>query len=96
MNWMSWTSFFGQCLLAFLTVEGTKSVIFGLRTPARSWWRVGLNLAMGALFAYYAVLGSTLFPYTKGWIVVAIIVGALVTAGLHRVVKRFRPGAVAA
>jgi hypothetical protein len=91
VNWMAWTAFFGQCLLAFLTVEGVKAVIFGLKSIERSWWRVGLNLAMGAVFTYYAVMGSTLFPYTRGWIFVAVIVGALVTAGIHRVIKRFRP-----
>ncbi len=96
MNFGAWSNFLGQCLLAYLVVEGTKDVIFGLRTPRRSFWRVGLNLVAGAFMAWFLVPGSGLFPQTRNWFVVSMIFGALVTAGLHRVVKRFRPSAVVA
>jgi hypothetical protein len=88
---MAWSNFLGQCLLAYLLVEGTKDVIFGLRTPRRSSWRVGLNLLAGALAGWCIVPGSGLFPQTRTWFVISIVVSALVTAGLHRVIKRFRP-----
>ncbi len=91
MNFGAWSHFLGQCLLAYLLVEGTKDVIFGLRTPRRAFWRVGLNLLAGALVGWFIVPGSGLFPGTRNWFVVSIVVSALVTAGLHRVVKRFRP-----
>lgn len=94
MNFQAWLNFFGQCLLAFLTIEGVKAIIFGLATPRRSWWRVGLNLLAGALAGWFLVPGSGLFPETRSWFFVSIVVSALVTAGLHRVVKRFRPVAV--
>lgn len=96
MNFAAWSNFLGQCLLAYLLVEGTKDVFFGLRTPRRSVWRVGLNLLAGALAAWFIVPGSGLFPQTRAWFIVSIIVGALVTAGLHRVIKRFRPIGVVA
>jgi hypothetical protein len=91
VNFQAWLNFFGQCLLAFLTIEGVKAVIFGLRTPRRSSWRVGLNLLAGALAGWFIVPGAGLFPQTRTWFVISIVVSALVTAGLHRVVKRFRP-----
>lgn len=46
--------------------------------------------------AWFLVPGSGLFPQTRNWFVVSMIFGALVTAGLHRVVKRLRPIAVVA
>jgi len=91
VNFIAWSNFLGQCLLAYLLVEGTKDVIFGLRTPRRSSWRVGLNLLAGALAGWFIVPGSGLFPQTHTWFAVSIVVSALVTAGLHRVIKRFRP-----
>jgi len=93
VNFQAWLNFFGQCLLAFLLV---KSILFGLRTPRRSFWRVGLNLLAGALAGWFIVPGAGLFPVTRAWFVVSIIVSALVTAGIHRVVKRFRPQGVVA
>jgi uncharacterized membrane protein YedE/YeeE len=96
VNFQAWLNFFGQCLLAFLLVEGVKSILFGLRTLRRSSWRVGLNLLAGALAGWFIVPGSGLFPQTHTWFVVSIIVSALVTAGLHRVVKRFRPTGIMA
>src|SRR5437899_11234422 len=33
VNFIAWSNFLGQCLLAYLLVEGAKDVIFGLRTP---------------------------------------------------------------
>ena len=98
MNFTAWSNFLGQCLLAYLLVEGTKDVIFGLRTPRRSFWRVGLNLLVGALAGWFIVPSSGLFPYpvTRAWFIASIFISALVTAGLHRVIKRFRPRNVVA
>ena len=72
MNFIAWSNFLGQCLLAYLLVEGAKDVIFGLRTPRRSFWRVGLNLLAGALAGWFIVPGSGLFPQTRSWFVVSI------------------------
>jgi hypothetical protein len=91
VNFQAWSHFFGQCILAFLTIEGVKAIVFGLRTLRRSSWRVGLNLLAGALAGWFIVPGSGLFPQTRPGFVISIVVSALVTAGLHRVVKRFRP-----
>lgn len=92
MNWIAWSSFLGQCLLAYLAIEGVKAILDAFRDLARSWWRVGLNLAAGALVGWTIVPGSGLWPWQgRGWYVVMVVVSALVTAGLHRLVKRLRP-----
>lgn len=91
MNFQAWSNFLGQCVIAFLLVEGVKAIIFGLRSPRRSFWRIGLNLLAGAGAAFFIVPASGLFPWAGAWRWVAVIIGALVTAGIHRVVKRLRP-----
>ena len=95
INLQAWDNLFGQALLAFLLIEGLKDTAILYRPSALV--RMALNF-LGNLAVAWAVIGtgSGLFIGSSvASILAAAVVGALVSAGLHRLWRGVRrPGSL--
>jgi hypothetical protein len=92
INLQAWDNFLGQCLLVFLVIEGLKIFPFIARASRGSiLYKILLNVAVNLVFSILVrgtggemIQGQGLSP-----LVLTVIVGSLITAGLHRLKKAF-------
>ena len=95
INLQAWDNLFGQAILAFLLIEGLKDTTILYRPSAIV--RIALNLLANLAVAWAVTgTGSGIFigPSLPA-ILATALVGALVSAGLHRLWRGVRrPGSL--
>ncbi len=92
VNLQAWDNFLGRSLIVFLVIEGLKTFPWVARAARGSGlYKFILNVGTNLVFAIYSTTtGSDVFA-GQGWgpLVMTVLLGALATAGLHRLKKAF-------
>lgn len=92
INLVTWNNFLGQSLLVFLVIEGLKIFPFISHAARGSIvYKMILNVAVNLVFVILVRgTGSEMFLGEGiGPIVLATLMGSLITIGLHRVKQAF-------